>query len=163
MDDSTEDMPMTPDVMAQQNASPRIMNLQGLPLSPSPWDDASQHAAQDEKAARQHQNKREMLAQRQREEQERSQRQDASDRKYRSYMAALATEERQAQVKGEPMDPDTLVSMLHMGMDAISGGGAGSMISGIVSEDVAKGEDGGQSPEEDASSTRPAPQQPLRD
>ncbi|MHB1631157.1 MAG: hypothetical protein ACYCQL_02895 [Acidithiobacillus sp.] len=163
MSDPTDDVPMTPDVIAQQNASPHIMNLQGLSLSPSPWDETSSSSSQEEeKAERQFKNKREMLAQQQREEQERLRRRDESDRRYRSYMAAMATEERQARTKGEPMDPDAMISMLHMGMDAISGGGAGSMISGIVTEDAIKGEERPGEEQESASSQEPPLQQPLR-
>ena len=163
MSDPTDEVPMTPDVIAQQNASPHIMNLQGLSLSPSPWDEASSSSSPaEEKAERQFKNKREMLAQQQREEQERLRRHDESDRRYRSYMAAMATEERQARTKGEPMDPDAMISMLHMGMDAISGGGAGSMISGIVTEDIAKGEDGPDGDQGRTSKQEAPLQQPLR-
>lgn len=162
MNDSTEEVPMTPDVIAQQGASPRIMNLQGLALSPSPWDESSQPSGDEEKVERHYKNKRGMLAQQQREEQERRQRHDASDRKYRSYMAAMATEDRQARIQGNPMDPDAMVSMLHLGMDALSGGGAGSMISGIVTEDIAKGEES-QAPVQESESASAPFHQPLRD
>lgn len=161
--DSTEEVPMTPGVIAQQNGrndQGPIMNFQGLTQSPSPWDESAHAPGEEKKDERERRSKREMLAQQQREEQERRERRGESDRKYQSYMAAVAAEELRSRTSGEPMDPESMISMLHTGMDAMTGGGA-SAISGITMENAAKGEDGGHDQEEEDLPASPL-HQPLR-
>lgn len=146
--DSTEEVPMTPGVIAQQNgqnAQSRILNLQGLVQSPSPWDlsDQVSDSEKNKKKAERERSKRQILAQQQREEQERLKQREDSDRRYRSYMAAVATEELQSRIKGEPMNPESLAGMLHAAGDALTGG-ITSAIHGITADhavDAVKGED----------------------
>ena len=144
--DSTQDVPMTPGVIAQQNEGNdqcRVLNLQGLPLSTPQWGKESSQAPHEEKKKKdeREQSKRRKLAQQQQEERDRLERHEDFDRRYRSYMAVLATEELQSRTKGEPMDPESMISMLHAGMDAMTSG-LPSAIHGITAEHAVQGADG---------------------
>ncbi len=136
----------------------------GLPSFPGPWREPSlspSPSQEAEKSERQRKNKREMLEQQRRENEQKHLLSEESDRRQRSYIAALTAEKRRVNDNGESMDLDGMASLLHMGMDALSGGG-GSMITGIVAEHAIKGESGPSEEKENAPTEEPPLLRPLR-
>lgn len=157
MANAEDDVTMTPETIANQTRFVRVRNFQGLSLSPSPWENVvdDDSAGKVEQARR---TRRQELEERRRAEQDAAQREEARDRRYRSYLAMVSTEARQARVQGSDVDPDAVVSALHMGMDAMSGG-IGSALHGAVMEDVAKG----NSDSDTAENSPPSPRQTFAD
>ena len=161
MADAEDDVVMTPGAVAEQNQL-HVRNFQGLSLSPSPWEDLPESRA-DDTVEKVRKTRRQELEDRQRAEREQAQREDAYGRRYRSYMAVLSTEARQARTQGADVDPDTMVSLLHMGMDAISGGGVGAVVHGIVAEDMTKGDTESQETRQGQDRRATSVNQPLRE
>jgi len=167
--DSTEEVPMTPGVIAQQNgrnSQPDIKKLNGLTQFSPQWDEPVQDSGEEKKKEREQRgSKRKIWEQQQAQQREEQDHRDRLDRQYQSYMTTVAVQKLQSQIKGEQMDPEWVIHLLQTGTDALTGG-VPSVIHGITTgkalEDAVKGEDGDPDQKKENIPTSPSLHQPLR-